>query len=624
MPSNDRNEHGFAGQTCGIYPRVSSRKQAKQGKTSLDDQELACRDYATELGILVEEACVKPEAYTSTQMSRPELNQLLHEMQAHRVPNLIIDTVDRMTRQGQLAASIFLNQFVAAHITLHVVSMDLVVRDDKGVKDFLDAAYQAQQDNLQRVRKIKRSKRSRARKGIYLRGNRAPYGFRHVACAWDAEGNVTERRLEPDERAYSDLGFPTLFAPHPYAARRKMLERYADGMSCQSISNLLTAEGVLTSGFLQHRTGANRWCERTVRYLVVNPLNDGELYNFRHTYTVKDPDDKHNEEWVQAHPVPLEAQVRVLPEHGAPAPLLDPSLAARYAVRRANRRTLRPARPGAAPAGPALLAGGLAVCARCGKSLSVHSFRRRITKTYQYYICRQHIQVPTACQGVSFPVPTLDAAAWFEVLAALVSLGEDNDSYLDKLTSQQAELDYSGMAGGGTVEDLRAARAYFAGQVILLTDDLAHLTTATGRDTIREQINRFGVELDKADRQLAALERQANRVAERRQVLNDYLYQWELYSRLVLSLDPYKPQDIPVMAEIMRLVGARVRVGKGANGDYEIAVELLITPAAAQPWFSRAELLDTLPTDVIGSTTVPARERLKAEHRPLPPPSSSL
>src|SRR5258708_6968224 len=166
----------FAGQTAGLYPRASSKNQAKRDSNSLSDQEAACRGYVDDLGMVVDEACVKPEAYTSTVMQRPELNLLLAEMKARHVPNLVIDRADRLTRAGQLAAATFLEGFIKAGITLHVVSLDLVVRDNKGVRDFLEAAFMAQQDNLQRARIVARAKRSLARGGRYIRGNKAPYG----------------------------------------------------------------------------------------------------------------------------------------------------------------------------------------------------------------------------------------------------------------------------------------------------------------------------------------------------------------------------------------------------------------------------------------------------------------
>src|SRR5258708_37066971 len=118
----------FAGQTAGLYPRVSSKKQAKRDRNSLSDQEAACRGYVDDLGMVVDEACVRAEAYTSTVMKRPELNLLLSEMNARHVPNLIIDRVDRLTGAGQISAATFPQQFTLAGTVLHVVSMVLFVR----------------------------------------------------------------------------------------------------------------------------------------------------------------------------------------------------------------------------------------------------------------------------------------------------------------------------------------------------------------------------------------------------------------------------------------------------------------------------------------------------------------
>jgi site-specific DNA recombinase len=107
----------YADQSCGIYPRVSTIKQTKNSRSSLQDQENACRDYARALNMAVDEACVKPEAFTSLKKSRPELNSLLAEMKARQVRHLIVDRVDRMTRAGQLVALTFLQQFTRAGST---------------------------------------------------------------------------------------------------------------------------------------------------------------------------------------------------------------------------------------------------------------------------------------------------------------------------------------------------------------------------------------------------------------------------------------------------------------------------------------------------------------------------
>src|SRR5258706_2135693 len=495
MPSTQ-----FAGQTAGIYPRVSSKKQAKRDKNSLADQEAACRGYADDLGMVVDEAAVRPETYTSTVMKRPELNVLLAEMKARHVPNLIIDRADRMTRAGQIAASIFLQQFTRAGITLHVVSMDLVVRDDKGIKDFLDAAYQARQDNVQRARIVARAKRSAARAGKYLRGNKAPYGHRYVACEWDEEGNVLDKRMTPDERSFLELGFPTTFAPTPYAARREMRRLYAGGASFKHIATRLTAEGVPTPDQLAHRAGAGRiWWYQTVRYLVLHPLNEGVLTNFRHTYMVADPDEKHDEEWVQVRVKPIEEHILVTPRHGGPAPLDDAATRAQVQARAAAPHP-KPI-PNGVYSTRALLAGGLARCALCGGPLRVRSVRRR-SHVYLYYSCHRHELRSAACVGMSVPVALLDPGAWLSVVDALTALGEGNDSYLDVLAATQAKADTRSETGADYADNLRAVLRAVQEQAVTLAGELGNTRSALARETIQRQIDRLAPERLVASRQL--------------------------------------------------------------------------------------------------------------------------
>ena len=181
------------------------------------------------------------------------------------------------------------------------------------VKDFLDGAYAAQEDNKKRVRIVRRAKKSRAKAGIYLRGPRAPYGFRHQPMEWDAHGNPTHYKLVPDVGPYVERGFPqaATFAPNPYEARRRMIRLYAEGHSPRRIREMLLASGVPTATMLTPRAGSpGEWYPETVRMLVNNPLNEGKLYNFRHRNVAKDPDDHHEDEWTQQAPVPLDKQIR--------------------------------------------------------------------------------------------------------------------------------------------------------------------------------------------------------------------------------------------------------------------------------------------------------------------------
>ncbi len=570
----------FAGQTCGIYPRVSTARQAKGNRTSLKDQEYACRDYADILSLLVDEECVETDAYTSTQMSRPGLNLLLQRMRDRRVPHLIIDTADRLTRQGQLAASMFLNQFIEVGITLHVVSMDLVVNDSKGVHDFLEAAYRAEEDNRQRTRKSRRAKRSLARKGMFIRGNRAAYGFRWVASEHDDDGNVTAKRLIPDERPFVERGFPTVFAGTPYAARQKIVRLYAEeGWSFKRISDLLNEDHVPTATALINRVGAkNRWHPRTINYLVNDPINRGVLVNH-----LADPDDPTK---------PAETFVSEA-THDA---LIDDRLAQVITTRRTRNREGYYRRVGTITE-RALLGGKLARCGLCGATMRV-SGSEHYGRLYMYYSCIGHHNVRTACPGLTLRCKHVDYWAWRAVFGALVRLKESgsNDNYLDVLAKLALERE-AAEPQGNSLADVRRARDEMQRQVDMLKSDLRNLKTPEGRMSILEDIDKVAPQITKANEQITELERKEAQRIEQAEVLRDFFAQYDRYVSLFSYLSPEYEEDVPVIKAFLRAIGAVFTLHpdvltneKAQSGDFDIPVEITLTPLSAMPWLTPEEM----------------------------------
>jgi DNA invertase Pin-like site-specific DNA recombinase len=605
----------FNGQTCGIYPRVSTQKQARSDRTSLEDQTKACRAYALATGMAVDEMCVKPEPYTSTKMQRPELNDLLRIMQAHRVANLVIDRVDRMTRAGQLAAVQFLQQFTRAGITLHIVSMAyeddldddederhasaLVLRkhDDKAVKDFLDAAYAAQEDNKKRVRIVKRAKRSRAKKGHYLRGSRAPYGFRHEPVEWDAHGIPTHYKMVPDTVSYAERGFPlaATFAPNPHEARRRMVRLYAEGYSPKRIREMLVAAGVPTATAMTPRAGgAGEWYPRTVWMLVNNPLNEGKLYNFRHKNVPKDPDERHEDEWTQQAPVPLDKQILVEPKYGSPDPLVDEDTA--RALERRRETGNKSSRPWAASryGEYALLATGRGRC-MCGDSLYVNRTNRR-GYDYLYYHCskgRSFSELP--CHRWSIRVDIADPIAWLDLTTALSTLDRTSgDNYMDVLAKAQLEYDRTPQADGA-LSDLEAALELLQRQYNDAHADYRRAQTSMVKASLLKDMERSALAIDEAERKIAARRQQAMRLDERREVLNTYLTQYRRYVDALWRIEPSDPAHMPLMIELARRVGATwtlkslepIRPHTPSLQEPDpFSVGLAISPDVAQPWFT--------------------------------------
>jgi Recombinase/Recombinase zinc beta ribbon domain len=304
--------------------------------------------------------------------------------------------------------------------------------------------------------KSKRTKRSRANKGYFNRGNSAAYGFRYVPCAWDDDGNVIDTKLVPDERTYIERGFSTVFAPTPYAARKEMIRLYAEeGLSCKRIADLLNAAPVPSPFTLLRRDGASGdWQHRTVSHIVHDPLNQGILVN---RFTDEDNPPQ---------------QIIVNSIHGNPEPLVDERMAQIIEERRKRNREGNYPRIGTYSR-RALLSAGLARCGAlrpegsiCGASMRVHGVNDK-GKRYLYYTCTRHENQPTACPGMRLNVKKVDPWAWWEVLGALSQLtqpsleGGNNDNYVDVLARLDTERTGKSPSATADLDNLRKILATF-------------------------------------------------------------------------------------------------------------------------------------------------------------------
>ena len=247
-----------AGQSFGIYPRVSSLAQSKEDKSSLDAQIEACQDYGEALGMVLDVDCVKKEAHTTTTLDRPQLKALLTLMRERRVRNLVIDRADRLTRQGMLAAASLLTQFTQSGILLHIVSMDMVVKDEYQIMLFLQMAFAAQQANNARIEAMKRARRKNVRDGRFLRGNHPPYGFLFELVETNDKGRPTKVALVPDLREIG--GFKA------WETRRRICRLYLDGESTQRIAARFTEEGVPTASMIYGFANATRYVNTASRF----------------------------------------------------------------------------------------------------------------------------------------------------------------------------------------------------------------------------------------------------------------------------------------------------------------------------------------------------------------------
>src|SRR4051794_2517660 len=100
-----------------IYCRVSSAGQ--EGGYSLDTQERACRDYATEHGLAVANAV--REIWSGADRRRPQLDTLFDRLLPGDV--VLAYALDRLSR-SQVDTAILIDRIEAAGATLALVTED--------------------------------------------------------------------------------------------------------------------------------------------------------------------------------------------------------------------------------------------------------------------------------------------------------------------------------------------------------------------------------------------------------------------------------------------------------------------------------------------------------------------
>lgn len=356
------------------------------------------------------------------------------------VRHLIMDKADRVTREGQVVAAVFLQGLLDRGITLHLALERLTLDNETAVMVFLTMAYAAQKDNEYRVANVQRNRREAARTlGRYARGNRPPYGWRFEPREVDAKGRPVSFRLVHDPDT-----FPILV---------RMLHARLVGDGYWKIAKRLTDEGVPSpeagQGGYARATG-KPWRPSSVQRIIRNPLNAGLVTSFRQRREQMPPDARHPRRWSRSVKLPLAQHIPL------PADLVqDPPITAeqwRWLVSPAAhvRRMgmgYNVAHPEENPASsnaplPALFAGGMLTHAGgCGGRLRVKRAHRGSTQ-YVYYVCRRHDDAPAVCPGITVPVVREDPLVWDAVRRVLLTPG-----LLERMAEEQQRADQATLAG---------------------------------------------------------------------------------------------------------------------------------------------------------------------------------
>jgi hypothetical protein len=384
-----------------------------------------------------------------------------------------------------------------------------------------------------------------------------------------------------------------------------------EGWSFQRIANRLNEAGVPTLTALLHRSGVrNSWWARVVNEIISHPVNQGQLVN---TFRFKP------EKLGQA-PRP-DLVIEVDSKHGNPEALLDEQALAIVAKRRKDNRDGYYNRV-SIHSGHTLLGGAIAKCGICGGTLRVQGSRYN-DHHYLYYCCSRSEKQPQSCPGMSVAAKNVDKIAWQEVIDALENVPYD-PSEPGGAAKALAILDAGSSLGprptGPTLDQLKAARAKLAQDAETYALEMVRAQTQLARDLFQRQIDRLEPEIAKANIQIAEMERQATLQTERANVLAHFVGKYSQYYAYLTVLDADNESDIPIMAAILRALGAVVTVppsyatralearkrqaaaetaAAGPHTKYQglyepLPIVLTLTAGAGFPWTGNDELVRML------------------------------
>jgi DNA invertase Pin-like site-specific DNA recombinase len=580
----------FAEQAFGIYPRVSTQVQATDDKASLDAQIAACTAYGERLGMILDPMCVRKEAHTSTTTDRPELNALLREMKSRGVKNLVVDRVDRLTREGRLAAAQLLQRFTDSGILLHIASYSMVIRDEMGVGSLMDMASAARMAHEARTRsRIEAMRYDAVHKGRYVRGSRPPYGYLWETLEKDARGRATKVRLVADRRVVN--GF------EPWEVRRRICQEYLAGRSAWRIAERLSTEGVPTSRQLAGHQGAvPYWDPSTIRDILLSPLNYGEATTFRQRVVSRPPDSKHLTRWKVQVDVPVDKQISIPGMVADPVISQEEAKAIEALIKTGRQRSPR----NDTLAQWALLRGGMAHCAVprpddptkvCGASLRVKWTRNKLAG--MQYVCRLHELQPTRCPGVTFRRDLLDSTIWANVCYHLTHPEKLRELAEAQIAREVADDPSSHLTG------LKRIKVDLERQATNLASSIATTDDAFSRGTLQRHLEQTGVALWELEEDIMIHERLVADAEQQQELLRNVQYQMDMHRELVWELpdaiglfhERLTLEHVRLMRTILQSLGVQVSVGPGDAEGPGIDITYNLGAATKQPWFpTRSEV----------------------------------
>ncbi|HID1126409.1 TPA: recombinase family protein [Clostridioides difficile] len=236
---------------AGIYVRVSTDKESQE--TSLEYQEIACRDFANANGFEVYN--VYHDVFTGTKSGRYNkrngYNKMIEDALAKNIDVIIVKDLSRLSRNS-LELEFLRNRVISKNF--HIVTLNGDIDSIKGNISLFSTyiLIYSEESKVTSIR-TKQSKKTMAKNGIFT-GSIPPYGY------YTIDGKLYIR----------DDDSPKIV--------KRIFNKYILGESAESIAKNLTEENIPTPSQLANKKNASsKWHATTIRKMLVNQHYIGDL-----------------------------------------------------------------------------------------------------------------------------------------------------------------------------------------------------------------------------------------------------------------------------------------------------------------------------------------------------------
>lgn len=229
-----------------VYVRWSTDEQGSG--TTLEEQRQTCLSFLSERGWVIRQDLIFiDDGYSAGSLERPAMKRLRKAVLAGVVDAVVVYKLDRLTRNIVDAVDLVLKEWEGRCALVSVTQSTIDTTSPLGRQFFtLMASFAEFEREMIRDRTLSGKKR-RAMQGRNP-GFRPPYGYR----IGDTPGAI----VVDDERA---------------AVVRRVFEMYTTGISMIDIARRFNKEA------LPSPSGSSGWQDRTVRYMLQNPMYIGRL-----------------------------------------------------------------------------------------------------------------------------------------------------------------------------------------------------------------------------------------------------------------------------------------------------------------------------------------------------------